>query len=394
MHTIYLDNNATTRPCDEAVAAATDALTACWHNPSSMHRPGQAARAKVELARQSVARLVGARPNEIVFTSGAAESLRLAIVGLLRSRGRGGRNVVVTSPIEHTAIRELLEALEREGACDVRQARVGRDGVIDHANIGELLDENVALVVMQWANNETGAIQPVRAIGAACREAGVPFLCDGAQVVGKLPVNVKESSVDLLACSAHKFHGPKGAGALWIRKGVRFPPVAPGAQEQGRRGGTENVPGIAGMGAAADVALRWLADDSNRTRVAQLRDDFEQAVLERCLGAVVNGPMAPSDRLWNTANIGFPRLEAEALLILLSEKGVCASAGAACSSGSLDPSPVLLAMGVPEAIAHGSLRFSLSRWTTREEVERAVDIVAASATQLSASLPTPIATVR
>jgi len=359
-----------------------------------MHRPGQAARAKVELARQSVARLVGARPNEIVFTSGAAESLRLAIVGLLRSRGRGGRNVVVTSPIEHTAIRELLEALEREGACDVRQARVGRDGVIDHANIGELLDENVALVVMQWANNETGAIQPVRAIGAACREAGVPFLCDGAQVVGKLPVNVKESSVDLLACSAHKFHGPKGAGALWIRKGVRFPPVAPGAQEQGRRGGTENVPGIAGMGAAADVALRWLADDSNRTRVAQLRDDFEQAVLERCLGAVVNGPMAPSDRLWNTANIGFPRLEAEALLILLSEKGVCASAGAACSSGSLDPSPVLLAMGVPEAIAHGSLRFSLSRWTTREEVERAVDIVAASATQLSASLPTPIATVR
>jgi len=382
---IYLDNNATTRPLESVVEAVRDAMTVRWHNPSSIHRPGQEARRVVELARRAVAELIGARPAEITFTSGGTEALGIAIRGALAAGRKKGRCGIVTSLIEHAAIRDLLDLLARDGV-EVALLPLDRAGVIDASAASELIDDSTALVVCQWANNETGAIQPIEAIGAACRERGVPFLCDGAQWVGKMPTDVEALPVDMLAFAAHKFHGPKGAGALWQRRGVRLPPLHPGAQEQGRRGGTENVPAIAGFGAAATSAGEWLTEPEARRAGAALRDRFEAAILKQVEGAVVNGPRDPEARLWNTTDIGFPRLEAEALLMQFSERGLCASAGAACSSGSLDPSPVLIAMGVPTEVAHGSIRFSLSRESSQEEVDEAVRIVAESVERLRASM--------
>jgi cysteine desulfurase len=241
-------------------------------------------------------------------------------------------------------------------------------------------------VSVQWANNETGAVQPVEKIAAMCRGSGAVFHCDGVQWVGKMPMEAGLAEAvegqmpthrhaastppcDLLSLSAHKFHGPKGVGALWVRPGIKLRPVIAGTQELGRRGGTENVPGIIGAGAAAAETAAWLADESERRQRCSMRDRFERMVLEACPGSVVNGPA--DGRLWNTTNIAFPRLEAEAILLALSERGVAASAGAACSSGSLEPSPVLLAMGLPETLAHGSVRFSLSRFTTENDVREA-----------------------
>jgi len=259
--------------------------------------------------------------------------------------------------------------------------------VIDLGALDAALDAragDVALVSVMWANNETGAVQPVHAIGERCRARGVRFHCDATQWVGRMPAGLAGGAIDLVTVSAHKFHGPKGIGALWVRGGVRVAPqVVGGPQERDRRGGTENVPGIVGMGVAAEAAMAWLADEDGRARGRALRDRLEASVLARVPDAVVNG--AGVERLWNTTNIGFPGLEAEALLLLLSERGVAASAGAACSSGSLDPSPVLLAMGVPERVAHGSVRFSVSRLTTLDEVEHAVEAVAASVGRLRRS---------
>jgi cysteine desulfurase len=260
-------------------------------------------------------------------------------------------------------------------------------GVIDLGALDAALDAHagdVALVSVMWANNETGAVQPVHAVGERCRARGVRFHCDATQWVGRMPAGLAGGAIDLVTVSAHKFHGPKGIGALWVRGGVRVAPqVVGGPQERDRRGGTENVPGIVGMGVAAEAAMAWLADEDGRARGRALRDRLEAGVLARVPDAVVNG--AGVERLWNTTNIGFPGLEAEALLLLLSERGVAASAGAACSSGSLDPSPVLLAMGVPERVAHGSVRFSVSRLTTVDEVEHAVEVVAASVERLRRS---------
>ncbi len=292
--------------------------------------------------------------------------------------------------IEHAAVRDLLEDLEKRGQASVRWAPVNPNGVVDAPALKGLL-ENASLAVFQWANNETGAIQPVREIHEACRAHNVPLLCDAVQWVGKEQMSeqaepsptsplghsaalpLSSLPCDLLVFSPHKLHGPKGVGVLWTRRGVGLAPVIHGAQELGRRGGTENVPGIIGAGVACREARDWLSRPAERTRLSALRDRFETLVLAGCPGSVINGRAAP--RLWNTTNIGFPRLEAEALLLMLSERGVCASAGAACSSGSLDPSPVLLAMGVPPEVAHGSLRFSLSRETTGAEIEEAAALV-------------------
>jgi cysteine desulfurase len=272
-------------------------------------------------------------------------------------------------------VRDLADHLARAGA-QVRWAPLAAGGVIDTERLAPLIDSSVALVSIQAANNETGAIQPVRDIARLCRAVGVPFHCDAVQWAGKLPLDVTDLGVDLLTISPHKFHGPKGAGLLWVRPGVRVRPVLQGAQELGRRGGTENVPGIAGAGAAADRARAWLSDPAPRDALAALRDEFESIITHECPQAVINRPPDPALRLWNTSSIAFPGLAAEALLVALSERGVCASAGAACSSGSLEPSPVLLAMGVPEPQAHGSLRFSLSRDTTRDEIRDAAAIIA------------------
>lgn len=370
------------------------ALREYWANPSSVHRAGQEARRHVELARKDVAALIGANPREVVFTSGGTEAIDLAIRGVLGRVGQPSRlpaggtpappkPVVVSTRTEHVAVRELLEDLDRSGRAQVRWAPLSREGVVDLGAMARLV-AGAALVSVQWANNETGTVQPAAEIGAACRAAGAVFHCDATQWVGKEMADAQGCGADILTFAPHKFHGPKGVGVLWAKRGVGLRPQIHGAQEMGRRGGTENVAGIVGAGIACREAREWLADGSARARLAGLRDRFERMVLEGVADAVVNGAGAtdrseqrslvrseatPVARIWNTTNIGFPRLEAEAILLLLSERGICASAGAACSSGSLEPSPVLLAMGVPPEIAHGSVRFSLSRETTEREVE-------------------------
>jgi cysteine desulfurase len=288
---------------------------------------------------------------------------------------------------EHSAVREACEALERRGRARVAWVPAGADGVIDLDALAAALAANAgdtALVSVMWANNETGVVQPVQAIGERCRARGVRFHCDATQWAGRMPTALASMPVDLATVSAHKFHGPKGVGALWARGGVRVEAqVVGGPQERERRGGTENVPGIVGMGVAADAARAWLADPAARAAGAAARDAFERAVCAAVPDAVVNG--AGAERLWNTTNIGFPGLEAEAMLLLLSERGVAASAGAACSSGSLEPSPVLLAMGVPARVAHGSVRFSTSRRTRPEELQSAARIVAECVARLRRS---------
>lgn len=391
---IYLDNNATTQPCPEAVQAARDALELHWHNPSSVHRPGQDARRLVELARQDLAALIGARPKDLTFTSGGTEALDLAIRGSLAATSR---RAIVTTGVEHAAVRDLCEHLRsREGSAsapvEIRLAPVDLQGIVRLDALDPLVDNAAALVVIQWANNETGGVQPVEAISALCAARGVRFLCDATQWVGKMPAPVGDGALDcdLLTFSPHKFHGPKGVGVLYARPATRLGPALHGSQEKGRRGGTENVPGIAGAGAAARAAKAWLElGPAEISRLGAMRDRFEHAVLARVAGASVNGPPSsdPRLRLWNTTNIAFPRLEAEALLLAFSERGLCASAGAACSSGSLDPSPVLLAMGIRPELAHGSVRFSLSRNTTDQELDEAARIVSSCVERLRQSLP-------
>lgn len=401
---IELDHNATTKPTPSAVAAMVDALQERWHNPSSVHRAGQAARAQVELARADLAKLLGVSARQLVFTSCGTESINLAIRGWLAATLPGAKPVLLTSRVEHAAVRDLAEDLTREatqshGGCEVRWLAIDSNGVVDVAALERELAAiapRPCLVAVQWANNETGAIQPVDAMGAACKAHRATFLCDATQWVGKMPMHsgpTGEPACDLLVCSPHKFHGPKGVGILWSSPKARWRPRQIGTQELGRRGGTENVPGIVGAAAAARDAIDWLGDAAARAQLGSWRDHFERDIIARVNAilpahwprAVVNAAGAP--RLWNTTNIAFPRLEAEAILLALSERGVNASAGAACSSGSLDPSPVLLAMGIDPELAHGSVRFSMSRETTQEELTRAADVVVEVVGRLVASMP-------
>lgn len=379
----YLDNNATTQPLPEVVEAVAACMRSTWGNPSSVHRAGMEARHLVELAREDVSNLVGCLPREVIFTGSGTEAANLALAGSVAPAA--GRTLVITARTEHSAVREKAQAMARHGA-QVEWLQVSRDGVVECSHLESLLEQHAArtaVVSVMWANNETGAVQPVEQVGALCQKHGVRFHCDATQWVGRMPVNLQGQAMDLVSFSAHKFHGPKGVGALVVRGGARVEPqVVGGPQERDRRGGTENVPGIVGMGVAAREAAAWV-QGSGPQQVAALRDAFQRAVCQAVPGAVVHA--AGVERLHNTVNIGFPHLEAEALLLLLSERGVCASAGAACSSGSLEPSPVLLAMGVPEPLAHGSVRFSLSRFTTGAEVEHAAAQVAACVQRLAKS---------
>jgi cysteine desulfurase len=355
-------------------------LTELFGNPSSTYRFGQRARQAVEEARAKVAALVGCSEGELLFTGGGTESINTAIRGLLAMRSP--RRKIVTSTVEHSACRELCQQLAREGA-EIVAVPVGLDGALDMDRLRRAVDEQTALVSIMWANNETGVIFPVEEIAEICRAKKVPFHCDATQAIGKIPVDFHGVGVDAASLAAHKFHGPKGVGALFIRRGLRISPLLIGGpQERGRRGGTENVAGIAGIGKAAELAGMHLPEMG---RVARLRDQFEQAILDSIPSSQVNGDR--QRRVANTTNIGFERLEAEAILLLLSEKGVCASAGSACSSGSLDPSPVILAMGVDERIAHGAIRFSLSRYTTVAEIDAAIAIVPGVIDRLRAVLP-------
>jgi len=366
---IYLDNNATTRVCDAAIAAMAPYWREQYGNPSSLHRAGQTARAAIETARAQVAGLIGARPREVVFTGGGTEADNLAILGTLAAYPT--RRHIVTTAVEHVAVHSLCGRLAKEG---YRVTLVGVDplGGLDLAALESAVGPDTALVSVMHANNETGVIFPVEQVAAIARARGVVLHVDSVQTVGKMPVDVAALGADLVSLSAHKIHGPKGAGALYVRPGARLRSQQVGGhQERDLRPGTENVPAIVGFGAAADAAGRELAATS--ARMVEMRDALEHAIIASCPDSSVNGDR--TNRVCNTTNIAFPGLEAEAILIALSQEGVCASAGSACSSGALEPSHVLAAMGVPTVAAKGAVRFSLSRETTEEEIATAARIV-------------------
>jgi cysteine desulfurase len=380
MDVVYLDNNATTRPAPEVVDAMLPYLTELYGNPSSVHRFGQRARQAIDEARARIATLIGCNDSEILFTAGGTESINTAVRGLLAARAP--RKRIVTTTVEHSATRELCTQLGKEGH-EIVELNVDRQGTLDLDQLAAALTDETALVSIMWANNETGVLFPVERIAALCKARRIPFHCDGTQAIGKLPVDVAALGVDAMSFASHKFHGPKGVGALYVRRGLRVRPlVIGGPQERGRRGGTENVPAIVGMGKAAELAAAALAD---MPKVASLRDHLEREILNRIPDTHVNG--RTDARLPNTTNIGFTRLEAEAILLLLSEQGICASAGAACSSGSLEPSHVLRAMNIDPKIAHGAIRFSLSRYTTEPEIDRTLEVIPGFIRRLRAVLP-------
>jgi cysteine desulfurase len=380
MEVIYLDNNATTMPAPEVVAEMTPYLEQWYGNPSSVHRFGQRSRQAIDEARGRVAALVGCGETELMFTGGGTESVNTAVRGILAARAP--RKRIVTATVEHSATRELCQQLAREGN-EIVEIAVDGDGTLDLEALRQAVSDEVALVSIMWANNETGVCFPVGEIAAICRAAKVPFHCDGTQALGKIPVNVAEVGLDAMSFASHKFHGPKGVGGLFLRRGVRMRPlIIGGPQERSRRGGTENVPGIVGMGKAAELAAAAL---TQMTRVAALRDRFEGHVLANIEQTSVNG--RTDMRLPNTSNLSFARLEAEAILLLLSEQGICASAGAACASGSLEPSHVLRAMKIDPKIAHGAVRFSLSRYTSEAEIDRVLVVLPGVIGRLRAVLP-------
>jgi cysteine desulfurase len=383
MDLVYLDNNATTRPALEVLQAMLPYLTEWYGNPSSVHRFGQRARQAIDDARAQVAAAIGCSDSEIFFTGGGTEAINTAIRGMLAAGAP--RKRIIISTVEHSATRELCAQLAKEGA-EIIQIPVDQDGTLDLNALRDAANEQTALVSMMWANNETGVLFPVAEIAAICRAARVPFHCDGTQAVGKIPVNVMDAGIDAMSCAAHKFHGPKGVAAIYLRRGARMRPlVIGGPQERNRRGGTENVPGIVGMGKAAELVTSHLPEMQN---VSRLRDRLEAGILSCIDESAVNGRI--DQRVPNTTNIGFARLEAEAILLLLSEQGICASAGAACSSGSLEPSPILKAMHIDERIAHGAVRFSLSRYTTSQEIDRVLQVLPGVIAKLRSVLPVAV----
>jgi cysteine desulfurase len=358
----YFDNNATTRLSAEALEAMQPYLMELYGNPSSIHSFGSQVGRKIQEAREQVAALLGASdPIEIVFTSCGTEGDNAAIRGLLESRP--GKNHIVTTQVEHPAILGLCQHLEKKGY-RVTWLSVDSNGMLDLGELRDSLSDDTALVSIMTANNETGVIFPVDDVGEMVRAKGIPFHVDAVQAAGKIPLNLKNSPIDLLTISGHKFHGPKGIGALYVRRGITFRPlIIGGHQERNRRSGTENVSGIVGMGKAAELALRDLGKEQERVRC--LRDRLEKSLL--VAGCRVNGHR--EKRLPNTLNVSFEFLEGEAILVLLDEYGICASTGSACTAGSVEPSHVLRAMRVPSNWLQGAVRFSLSHHNTEEEVD-------------------------
>lgn len=373
---VYLDYNATT-PVDPAVFdAMAPFFTARFGNAGSIHTAGQRARAAVDAARESVAALIGAQASEIVFTSGGTEADNLAILGLADRRGPAPesgkmRRHVITSAIEHHAVLNTCQELEKSDV-DVTYVRVGSSGVIDPQDVRSALRDETVLITVMRANNELGTIQPIEEIGRIAREAGVAFHCDAVQSAGKVPLDVNRLGVDLLSISAHKIYGPKGTGALYVRSGTSIEPLFHGGHaERDRRPGTENVPGIVGMGKAAELAGEQLAADARR--VGALRDRLEEALREKIPGTRLNGDR--SRRVWNTVNVTFPGAGGEAMVIALDLQGVECSTGAACSSGAVEPSHVLTAIGLSDDEARSSLRLSLGRPTTDAEIDEAIRVI-------------------
>jgi cysteine desulfurase len=364
MEVVYLDNNATTKVDPEVLQAMLPYFSEYYGNPSSMHAFGGGVAGVIREARERLAQLIGASPDEIVFTSCGTESDGTAIRAAIESYP--SKRQLVTSRVEHPAIKNLFETLAKKGY-RVTFVPVDGQGHLDLDYFYDHLSDDTAIVSLMWANNETGVLFPVEEVSRAVKERGIVFHTDAVQAVGKIPIRLKDTGVDMLSLSGHKLHAPKGIGALYIRKGTKFSPfMIGGHQERGRRGGTENTAAIVGLGKAAEIAHDHLESGSYRC-VSDLRDRLEQGLLASVPHSMVNGD--PAQRLPNTTSIAFEYVEGEAILLMLNEHGICASSGSACTSGSLEPSHVLRAMGVPFTAAHGSIRFSLSRYTTAPEID-------------------------
>jgi len=367
MKTVYLDNNATTMAAPEVLEEMAPLFCELYGNPSSMHTFGGRIAKKITKARRQLADLLHCSPSEIVFTSGGTESDNAAIAGTLAASPN--KRKVINSRVEHPAVLTVCRELENQGYTVV-ELGVDRSGSLDLKQLEEQLDDNTALVSIMYANNETGVIFPIEQIAEMVTSKGSVFHTDAVQAVGKIPLNLSKSKIDLLSLSGHKLHGPKGIGALYIKKGTRISPfILGGHQEAGKRAGTENTPAIVGLGKACELAAENI--EKENTKVKSLRDRLETAILEKCPDSMLNGDK--ENRLPNTTNISFEYIEGESILLMLDKFGICASSGSACTSGSLEPSHVLRAMGVPFTAAHGSIRFSLSRYTTQQEIDFVIE---------------------
>ena len=366
---VYADNAATTKMSRTAIDAMLPYMETHYGNPSSLYRLGQEAAEALQSARETVAACLGCTPREITFTSGGSEADNQALISAARIGERKGKKHIISTAFEHHAILHTLKKLEKEGF-EVELLPVGPIGTVTAQQVADAIRPDTCLVTTMYANNEIGSILPIAEIGAVCREKGVLFHTDAVQAVGKEAIDLGKQPISMLSLSGHKLHAPKGIGVLYVRKGVRFRPFLRGGhQERGRRAGTENVPYIVGLGMAAQLAGQHLQEE--RTQVARLRDKLEQGLLAAIPDCMVNGD--PENRLPNTTNIAFKNVEGEAILLMLDQLGICASSGSACTSGSLEPSHVLRAMGVPFTYAHGSVRLSLSRYTTEEEIDFVVE---------------------
>ncbi|MGG7447035.1 cysteine desulfurase NifS [Kosakonia oryzendophytica] len=381
MKQVYLDNNATTRIDPMVLEAMMPFLTEHYGNPSSIHDFGAPSRVALERARQQVADLLGAEhASEIIFTSCATEATSTALHAAVELMPE--RREIITTAVEHPATLAVCEHLERQGYL-IHRIAVNTDGVLDMQQYRQALSPRVAVVSVMWANNETGVLFPVVEMAAMAHDVGALFHCDAVQVVGKMPLDIGRTAIDMLSCSAHKLHGPKGVGCLYLRRGSRFRPLLRGGhQERGRRAGTENIAGIVGMGAACELAQVHLP---GMNTIAALRDRLESELVSQVPSVRVMGGNAP--RVPGTVNLAFEFIEGEAILLLLNQAGIAASSGSACTSGSLEPSHVMRAMHIPYTAAHGSIRFSLSRYTREKEIEYVIDALPPIIARLRALSP-------
>ena len=379
---VYADNAATTPMSEVAKKAMVEAMDVIYGNPSSLHSVGQEAKSVLEEARATVARLLGAQPKEIYFTSGGSEADNQAIISAARLGAKKGKKHIISTKFEHHAVLHTLKRLEKEGF-EVTLLDVHKEGVVRAEEVRAAIRPDTALVTVMYANNEIGTVQPIREIGAVCREAGVIFHTDAVQAVGHIPVNVVDDHIDMLSLSAHKFHGPKGVGVLYVKRGIVMTNLIDGgAQERGKRAGTENVPAIVGMVAAMKEACEQL--DKHTAYITPLRDKLIEE-LSKIPHSTLNGDR--EKRVPGTVNFCFEGIEGESLLLMLDMHGIEASSGSACTSGSLDPSHVLLSIGLPHEVAHGSLRLSLSHYNTEEEVQHIVEKVPEVVAYLRAMSP-------
>jgi cysteine desulfurase len=365
---IYLDNNATTAVAPEVVEAMLPFLREQYGNPSSIYRFGGDIKKHVEHARGQVATMLGALPEEVIFTAGGTEGDNASIFGVLDAIDPAKRHIITTQ-VEHPAVQTVCRYLKTKGY-RLTELRVDKNGALDLQQLQDDLTSETALVSIMWANNETGVVFPMEQIAAIVKSQGVLLHTDAVQAIGKIPIDVSQVPVDLLTISGHKFHAPKGIGAMYVRKGTRIRPfIKGGHQEIGKRAGTENVAGIVGLGVASELALSHLEEENDRVR--KLRDKLETGILNSCQEAILNG----LERTPNTLNVSFKYIEGEAILLMLDEYGICASSGSACTSGSLEPSHVMRAMGVPFTAAHGSIRFSLSVYNREEEIDKVIEVL-------------------